>query len=338
MNRKLLVAALILLAATGLTVVGHAADKAEPLAEVDGVAITAEDVERPLGGALTRLQEQMYSLKRQKMEAIIAERLLAKEAAKRGVTVPALLDAEVTSKVGLVTEQEVETFYQTNKDRLQGDEASARAQIRAYLQAQILAARREAFLGSLRAQATVVVHMKPPPAFRAEVAVAGAPFKGPAQAPVTIVKFEDFHCSFCKGAQATLAELESRYTGKVKVVHRDFPIDQLHPQARKLHEAARCASEQGRFWAYHDALYTRMPVKPEEVKTVAREVGLDLPAFEQCLAGDKYQAAVQKDVEEGTRAGVTGTPAFFINGRLIEGAQPLESFARVIDEELAKAP
>jgi protein-disulfide isomerase len=338
MNRKLLVAALLLLAATGLTVVGHAADKAEPLAEVDGVAITAEDVERPLGAALTRLQEQMYNLKRQKMEAIIAERLLAKEAAKRGVTLPALLDAEVTSKVGLVTEQEVETFYQTNKDRLQGDEASAREQIRAYLQAQQLAARREAFLGTLRAQAKVVVSMKPPPAFRAEVAVAGAPFRGPAQAPVVIVKFEDFHCPFCKAAQATLAELESRYTGKVKVVHRDFPIDQLHPQARKLHEAARCATEQGKFWAYHDALYARMPVKPEEVKTVAQEVGLDLPVFEQCLAGDKYQAAVQKDVEEGTRAGVTGTPAFFINGRLIEGAQPIERFARVIDEELAKAP
>jgi protein-disulfide isomerase len=338
MNRKLLVAALILLAATGLTVVGHAADKAEPLAEVDGVAITAEDVERPLGAALTRLQEQMYSLKRQKMEAIIAERLLTKEAAKRGVTVPALLDAEVTSKVGLVTEQEVETFYQRNKDRLQGDEAGIREQIRAYLQAQQLAARRESFLGTLRAQVKVVVYLKPPPAFRAEVAVDGAPFKGPAQPLVTIVKFEDFHCPFCKTAQATLAELELRYTGKVKVVHRDFPIDQLHPQVRKLHEAARCASEQGRFWAYHDALYARMPVKPEEVKTVAREVGLDLPAFEQCLADDKYQAAVQKDVEEGTRAGVTGTPAFFINGRLIEGAQPLERFARVIDEELAKAP
>jgi len=336
--KMILMAPVMFLAAAGLTVVSHAADTTEPLATVDGVPITAEEVERPLGGAINRLQEQIYAMKRQKLEAIIAERLLAKEAAKRGVTVPVLIEAEVTSKVEPVTEQEVETFYQANKERLQGDEAKAREQIRAYLRGLKVASRTRTFVESLRAHATVVVSLKPPPPFRAEVAVEGAPFKGPAQAPVTIVDFEDFHCPFCKAAQATLAELESRYQGKVKVVHRDFPIDQLHPQARKLHEAARCATEQNKFWAYHDALYAKMPVGPEDVKKVAQEVGLDLAVFEQCLAADKYRAAVQKDVEAGERAGVTGTPAFFINGRLVAGAQPLEAFIRIVDEELAQRP
>ena len=94
---------------------------------------------------------------------------------------------------------------------------------------------------------------------------------------------------------------------------------------------------QGKFWAYHDALFANAPkAGPEQLKTYAQEVGLDVAAFEQCVNSGTYQAAVQSDVEEGARVGVTGTPAFFINGRLVSGAQPLESFVRMIEEELAR--
>ncbi len=102
-------------------------------------------------------------------------------------------------------------------------------------------------------------------------------------------------------------------------------------------EAARCAHEQGKFWAYHDRLYATAPkASPEQLRAYAQEVGLDLPAFEQCLARRKYQAAVHQDEDDGIRAGVTGTPALFVNGRLLSGAQPLESFVHLIDEELAR--
>ena len=324
----------LLLVALALPLAPRAAS-GEPLAEVDGQVITSEEVEKALGAPLARLQEQIYTLKRQKVEALIDERLLTKEAARRGTSVAALLDAEVTSKVGLVSEQEIERFYQANKGRLQGDEATLGEQIRAYLQNQKRQAQREAYLKTLRSQAKVVVHLKPPPVSRAEVSTDGAPFKGAAAAPVTIVEFQDFHCPFCKRVQGTIGELLARYGDKVKVVHRDFPIDSLHPQARKGHEAARCANEQGKFWAYHDKLYENAPkASPEQLKAFAREGGLDLPAFEQCLASGKYRTAVQKDVEEGQRLGVTGTPTFFINGRQLTGDQPLETFAQAVDEEL----
>ncbi len=143
-------------------------------------------------------------------------------------------------------------------------------------------------------------------------------------------------CPFCKRVQGTLGELLARYGDKVKLVHRDFPIDSLHPQARRLHEAARCANEQGKFWPFHDLLYARSPAKPEQLQASAQEVGLNLPAFEQCVANGKYRAAVQRDVDEGIRLGITGTPSFFINGRQLTGAQPLENFAHAIDEELAR--
>jgi protein-disulfide isomerase len=330
--------ALTLLMALGLAVAAQTPAKGEPLAELDGEAITAEEVEKAIAAQLSKLEEQIYNLKRQKVEALITERLLAREAAKRGVTVQALLDAEVTTKVALVTEQEIETSYQANKTRLKGDEATVREQIRAQLQKQKLEAGREAFMQSLRSQAKVVVHLKAPAVFRAEVSVDGAPFKGPTTAPVTIVEFSDFHCPFCKRVLPTLTQLESQYGDKVKLVFRDYPIDNLHPAARKAHEAARCAHDQGKFWAYHDALFEKAPkASPEQLKTYAQEVGLDVAAFEQCVNSEAYQAAVQRDVEEGTRVGVTGTPAFFINGRLVSGAQPLESFVRVIEEELVRA-
>ncbi|MBI4200103.1 MAG: thioredoxin domain-containing protein [Chloroflexi bacterium] len=327
--------ALMLLIALAVPAIARAAGEA--LAEVDGVLITSEEVEKALATQLTQLEEQIYNLKRQRVEALINEKLLAKEAKKRGISVPALLDAEVTSKVGLVTEQEIENFYQANKAQIKGEEEKVREQIRSHLQNQKLQTRREAFLQSLRSQAKVVVNLKPPPVFRAQVSADGAPFKGGATAPVVIVKFEDFHCPFCKQVQPTLVQLLSRYNEKVKLVHKDYPIDQLHPAARKGHEAARCANDQGKFWAYHDKLYENAPkASPEQLKAYAKEVGLDLAAFDQCFASGKYQAAVQRDVDEGARLGITGTPTFFVNGRVLTGAQPLERFAQVIEDELAR--
>jgi protein-disulfide isomerase len=110
----------------------------------------------------------------------------------------------------------------------------------------------------------------------------------------------------------TLTHIESQYTDKVKLVFRDHPIDQLHPGLRKAHEAARCANQQGKFWAYHDALFANTPkANPGQLKAYAQEMGLDVAAFELCFSSRKYQTAVQKDIEEGTRAGVTSTPALY---------------------------
>jgi len=330
--------ALIFSSLFGVVAFRAQATAAEPLAEVNGVAITAQELDRALGTKLTQLQEQIYNLKSQELDALIRQRLLATEAAKRGVSVTALLDLEVTSKVDLVTEQEIDAFYHANKGGVKGDEATVRQQIRAYLQHQKLTARLDLFVQSLRSQAKIVVHLKPPPVHRLVVSTDGAPFRGAPDAPVTIVEFSDFHCPFCKGVLPTLTQLESRYGDKIRIVFRDYPIDGLHPAARKGHEAARCASEQGKFWPYHDKLFANAPkAAPEDLRTYATEVGLNLGDFEKCFSSGKYQAAVQKDIDDGLRAGVTGTPAFFINGRLLSGAQPIEAFTRVIEEELTRA-
>ena len=125
----------------GVPALAHSA--VDVISEVDGVAITSEEVEKPLAGQLSKLEEQIYNLKRQKLDALINDKLLDKEAAKRKLTVAQLIDAEVTSKVSLVSEQEIEKFYQDNKAQIKTDDPELRNKIRAYLQNQKLAAKRE---------------------------------------------------------------------------------------------------------------------------------------------------------------------------------------------------
>lgn len=162
-----------------------------------------------------------------------------------------------------------------------------------HLQNPKLAVKCEEFLKSLRSQAKILVNLKPPPVLRAEVSVADAPFGGAVSAPVTIIEFSDFHCPFCRRVLPTLAQLESQYGEKIKLLFRDFPIENLHPGATKAHEAARCANDQGKFWAYHDKLFASPPKSSLEIfKELAKEVGLNVGAFETCFDSGKYQAAI----------------------------------------------
>src|SRR5437899_1988180 len=260
-----------------------------PLARVNGRVITEADVGSEGGVPLARLDEQLYALRRQYLDKLIANQLLADEAERRGVSVKALLAAEITSKLSQVTERDVDEFLKSNKDRLQGDPVAVRPQIRTYLSDQRVAGRREAFVQSLRARADVVLLLKKPPEFRAKLNTDGATIRGSANAPVTIVEFSDFHCPFCRQVAPVVAQVLSRYGDKVKLVYRDFPLDSLHPQARQTAEAARCAGDQGKFWQYHDRLLAGdSGGGPAELKGSASAVGLDIVAFDRCLSSRTY--------------------------------------------------
>ena len=307
------------------------------MADVDGQVVYASDLEKSAAKALSEQRERFYHLQKQKLEEYIDAVLLTREAKKSGVSVETLLDREVYSKIMPVTDDEVDVFHGSNRSRLSMDLKESREQIREFLRNKKIEAQKALYLKSLRSNSKIQTYLKLPPLFRAEVPIAGAPSKGPESAPVTIVKFEDFQCPFCKEFQPTVKELLSRYNGKIRLVHKDLPLDSIHPHARRAAEAARCADEQGKFWNYHDILYANHPKASEEnLKNLAKEVGLDVNAFDRCLSSGKYKTAVQRDLIDGTKLGVTGTPTFFINGREISGNQPLEIFAAIIDEELGR--
>jgi protein-disulfide isomerase len=308
------------------------------LADVNDTVITAQEVERATGRPLFQLYQQIYTLQRQKLDELIDERLLSEEARKRGVSVDVLLEQEVNAKILPVTNEDILALYKTNKERIPVELDKVQDQIRDLLKNQRLTSQKALLIKSLREKAKIVTYLKQPVVYRVKLDVANAPSRGPSGAPVSIVKFEDFQCPYCKTVQPTYEELLKRYDGKVRLVHKDLPLDAIHPQARQAAEAARCAEEQGKFWEYHDKLYANSPkASVEELKSYAKEVGLNAAAFDQCYGSEKFKAAVQKDLNDGAQLGVTGTPTFFINGREISGAQPVEAFAAIIDEELGQA-
>lgn len=171
------------------------------------------------------------------------------------------------------------------------------------------------------------------------VSVDDDPVKGSENAPVTIIEFSDFECPYCgKFYRQALQKIEENYiqTGKVKLVYRDFPLTNIHDNAQKAAEAAECADDQGKFWKYHDKLFENQnSFGVSSLKQYAKDLGLDTQKFNDCLDSDKYKQEVQDDLQDGRQAGVTGTPAFFINGKMLRGAQPYSEFKQIIEQELA---
>ena len=166
---------------------------------------------------------------------------------------------------------------------------------------------------------------------RVKVAASG-PARGPEGAPVTIVEFSDFECPFCRREESTVKQLLDRYQTQVRFVYRHFPLE-IHPRARPAAEAAACADEQGKFWDYHEKLFSG-GLEDADLQRYASELGLDTAAFQQCVSQHKTKDVVMSDLQAGKAAGVSGTPAFFVNGIMISGARPVDAFTKVIDKEL----
>jgi protein-disulfide isomerase len=168
-----------------------------------------------------------------------------------------------------------------------------------------------------------------PPIVVANVSVDDDPSWGPADAPVTMIEFSDFQCPYCaRFVTETLPQIKQAYEGKIRFVFRDYPLSQLHANAEKAAEAAGCANEQGKFWEYHDKLFSNQSaLDVASLKSYASQLGLDSGTFDQCLDSSKYAQEIQKDIQDGDSYGVQGTPAFFVNGQLVEGALPFADYA-----------
>jgi predicted DsbA family dithiol-disulfide isomerase len=335
-GRGMGVVGLWLLWALGLAPPAPGEEAAVPggtVALVGGVPISARQLEDVIKGPLMELRIQEYSLRSEALDGLITQALLDREAVARGITLPALLKAEVEDKVG-VTEAEIRAFYEQNKERFRDQgEAEALRQIEPGLKQQRQRERREALLRDLRSKAGVHVLLEP---FRVAVEPGAGAARGPQGAAVTIVEFSDFQCPYCARAWPTLELLRKTYGDRVRIVYRDFPLS-THPQAGKAAEAAACARDQGKFWEMHDRIFENQArLQVADLKRYAEEVGLEPSAFEQCLDSGRHAVDWERDLEEGAVYGVSGTPAFFINGRPLVGAQPFASFAQVIEDELKR--
>ena len=309
------------------------------VATVGGASFTLAQVDekamqQPANGfGSAKLSQALYEARRGAVDDLVADALLDQEAKARGVDRSALVEKEITSKVSPVSDSEVAQWYQANQARVpQGASLDQMRQpIRQFLTEQRMQVARQAFLDTLKTKTPVRITLEPP---RQAVAAANSPSKGPAGAPIELIEFSDFQCPFCQRANPTVTQVLQTYGDRIHFVYRHFPLS-THPNAKPAAEASQCAAEQGKFWEYHDKLFANPSrLADSDLKQSAAELGLDAAAFNKCVDTHKYAAQVERDFHAGEDAGVNGTPAFFVNGRMISGAQPFDAFKRLIDEEL----
>lgn len=304
------------------------------VARVNGKAVTMKELRKMLAPKLAQLELQRRRLFENGVKQLVDQKLLEAEAAARGISVQQLVKTEIDARATGVTDAQAEAFYEANKARIrQQPKEKLIPQIKSYLTRQKQQQLRNDLLARLRTKYKAKILLEP---VRADVADPTAPSKGPADAPVTIVEFADFQCPYCKRVLPSIEQALKTYPGLVRLVYRQFPLS-IHPFAEKAAEASLCAREQGKFWEMHDAMFgNQRALGVDQLKAEAARLGMNTRQFNQCLDLSKYADRIRTDMTAGTAAGVTGTPALFVNGRFLNGAVPFRSIQKLIEDELAR--
>lgn len=323
--------------APSASALGTAAENPEALvAKIGDTNVNMRELEESIGPQLRELTEQAYDIRRQGLDQIVNQRLVQKAAFKKGQTEEQYLQEAVEAKVSEPSDADVKHFFEQNSAQLPPGAklADFKDRISQFLKRQSQAERAKEVFAELRKEGNVEILLQPPAKPRLQVAATG-PSRGPADAKVTIVEFSDFECPFCSRAKTVADEAMKKYDGKVRLVFRQFPLS-FHAHAKKAAEASLCANAQNKFWEYHDALFAEQSkLDVPSLKQQAEKLGLDKEAFNKCLDEGAMAKTVADDMADAQKVGVTGTPAFFINGIMLSGAQPIDEFSKVIDAELS---
>ena len=314
------------------------------LASVNGIAITEAQVRKESADELESLElkklkekasfaQNEQEILENALERLVEEKLLAAEAAKQGISKEELVAKEIDGKAPEPTSEEIESFYEQNKQRINMAKEEALPQIAKYLRKQKTRSARQVFMETLEKEYKVIRSMEP---LRFDVNASKRPAQGPASAPVLLVLFSDFQCPYCQEMSETLKEVVKNYGEKVRLVFRQFPLTSIHKFAQKAAEASLCADSQGRFWEMHNLLFQdQKNLGEKDLKAKAATLSLDTAAFNKCLDGEQFTARIREDIRAGAAAGADGTPALYVNGRFLNGNRPYEDIATVIDEELS---
>jgi protein-disulfide isomerase len=323
-------------AGTGSEETKQTEDTSPAIVRVDGHTFSANAVDARIKDDLFEEEfgapgrsSALYDARREVADVLVDEYLLERAAERAGLAPEDWVEQQLAA-LPPISDEEMQAFFQEHRDRIGPDVeyAPVRERIRAFLERQ----RVDGIQEQLRADAQVSFML---PRQRFEVAATG-PALGPDDAPVTIVEFSDYQCPFCGRVEPTIKELLARYPTQIRVVYRHLPLS-FHPLARGASEAAACADDQERFWAFHDLLFENQKnLEREDLLDHAETLDLDLALFEACLDDPATAARVQQDFDAARSLGATATPSFFINGIMLTGAQPISSFEAVIDEELRR--
>ena len=305
---------------------------------IDGRPISIAELDEQMKNSflealLRQPDTQIFEAREKAIRELLQKMVVEAEAELQGLTSDALFE-EVVGQAPAPTVEDVANWYTQNQSRLRGarlEEVSS--QIEQLLRNEGRENAWKEFLAPKLEALDFELVLQPP---RQDLEATHL-VRGDANAPVTIMSFSDYQCPYCIRSEPVLAEVLSRYPEQVRLVHRHFPLDSIHPFARQAAEAAMCADEQGKFWEFHDAIFARAgKLQADSFTTIAAELDLDGDALGACIGARRYADFVQQDLDAGRAAGVTGTPAFFINGIALKGARDADSLSRVVDSELAR--
>jgi len=304
------------------------------VAKIGDEVITESQLEAMVGSSLVSLRQQIYDAQVSKLEDEIYRRLLQKAAAEEGMTEGDYLKMHVEQKVGEPDEGEVAQLMSQFRARLAEDDAQARQQVVQALKQRENQRLSEELRRALFAEAGVRILLEPP---RVEFSVAeGTPSRGAADAPIVLIEYTDYQCPYCTRIQPTLNELMKRYEGKLLHVFKNLPLP-MHAEAPLAGAAALCAQDQGKFWELHDWLFVNQrSLSRETIVAAAGNLGMDTEVLASCIDEGTYASRVKAETAEAQSYGITGTPGFLINGRVITGARPIEVFEEIIDDELLR--
>jgi len=296
--------------------------------------ITVAEVEEAAGGQLVGLYQQIYQVKDQQLRQMIYTKLVEDAAAAEGMDRTAYLEREIISKVSEPEEAQIQQVINQYRSQLPPDEDQARQQVVAFLTQQARVQQETLVRERLFAAADVQMMLDPP---RVSPNVgANDPMQGPADAPVVLVEYTDYQCPYCVRAQPTIEAVRERYGDLVVHVFKNLPLP-MHAQAKLAAEAALCAGDQDKFWQMHDWLFANKDnISHDTLAAQAAALSLDVPTFTSCVKDGTYRAQVDAETAEANSFGIRGTPGFVINGRVLSGAQPLDQFIAVIDDELRR--
>jgi protein-disulfide isomerase len=322
-----------------------AMDPGKKVAEVDGKPITYGDLsnDKDVGPKLRQAEVKaltdLYDQRKGLLDEMISRRLLEDEAKAKGKTLEQWFQTDYMNSVPEPSDDEAKAFYEEHKAQMPQGQSydDLKGRIKQAVKQQKLRDNMGKMLDSLKEQHHVTIALEPPELPRIDVEAKG-PARGPSSAPVTIVEFSDFQCPFCGREYPVIEKLMKEYDGKVRLVFRNFPLD-FHQFAAKAAEAGACAADQGsdKFWALHNKMFeNQQKLAVDDIKGYAKQVGLDSAKFDKCLDSGEKRTEVDDDQKAGAAAGVNGTPAFFINGIFVNGAQPYEQMKQTIDRELKK--
>lgn len=316
-------------------------DPTASVATWTGGTIRREALDAEVGNKLIQMEVEYltnrFQTEMQAAEQLMVEKLVEEEAGRRKITTDELLVAEVETKVLAPTEAEIQEMYAALARQLRGAPLD---QVRDLVAGQVTqrkqAERFQAWVDELKKTAGAKVVVPFPDMPRMEVSVDDDPSLGAAAAPVTIVQFAEYQCGYCGKANATMKQVLKDYDGKVRMVYRDFPLS-FHEQAIPAAIAANCAGVQGKYWEIHDLMMAnQQSLSENDLLGYATKAGVEVSAWQSCRLDPAQRAEVMTDFEAGQALGVTGTPAFFVNGIMLSGAMPYELFALIIDQELAR--